>query len=122
MQLEERVRTGLWVGDCFIYNNSSWRLNYCVGGEVTTMYHLDRPMYLLGYMTAQQRVYLMDKEYGVVSFTLLLSLVQFKTLVMRDELDEAYELLETIPQDQYNGCASERSVSCVKDMTLYRLL
>ena len=116
------MRTGLWVGDCFIYNNSSWRLNYCVGGEVTTMYHLDRPMYLLGYMTAQQRVYLMDKEYGVVSFTLLLSLVQFKTLVMRDELDEAYELLETIPQDQYNGCASERSVSCVKDMTLYRLL
>ena len=33
-EVNERVRTGLWVGDCFIYNNSSWRLNYCVGGEV----------------------------------------------------------------------------------------
>jgi coatomer subunit beta' len=33
-ETNERVRTGLWVGDCFIYNNSSWRLNYCVGGEV----------------------------------------------------------------------------------------
>lgn len=22
------------VGDCFIYNNAAWRLNYCVGGEV----------------------------------------------------------------------------------------
>ena len=97
------MRTGLWVGDCFIYNNSSWRLNYCVGGEVTTLFHLDRPMYLLGYMAAQQRVYLIDKEYGVVSFTLLLSLVQFKTLVMRGELDEAYALLDSIPQDQYNG-------------------
>jgi len=31
---DERVRTGIWVGDCFIYNNSSWKLNYCVGGEV----------------------------------------------------------------------------------------
>lgn len=30
------------VGDCFIYNNAAWRLNYCVGGEVTTLYHLDR--------------------------------------------------------------------------------
>ncbi|XP_076946282.1 coatomer subunit beta'-1-like, partial [Bidens hawaiensis] len=30
-EVSERVRTGLWVGDCFIYNNSSWRLNYCVG-------------------------------------------------------------------------------------------
>lgn len=33
-EINERVRTGLWVGDCFIYNNSAWRLNYCVGGEV----------------------------------------------------------------------------------------
>ena len=33
-EINERVRTGVWVGDCFIYNNSSWRLNYCVGGEV----------------------------------------------------------------------------------------
>lgn len=34
-EISERVRTGIWVGDCFIYNNSSWRLNYCVGGEVS---------------------------------------------------------------------------------------
>jgi coatomer subunit beta' len=33
-EMSERVRTGVWVGDCFIYTNSSWRLNYCVGGEV----------------------------------------------------------------------------------------
>jgi len=35
-EMSERVRTGIWVGDCFIYTNSSWRLNYCVGGEVLT--------------------------------------------------------------------------------------
>lgn len=33
-EINERVRSGIWVGDCFIYNSSSWRLNYCVGGEV----------------------------------------------------------------------------------------
>lgn len=52
---------GLWVGDCFIYTNGAWRLNYCVGGEVTTMFHLDRPMYLLGYLASQSKVYLIDK-------------------------------------------------------------
>ena len=61
--------SGLWVGDCFIYNNSAWRLNYCVGGEVTTMYHLDRPMYLLGYLASHSKVYLIDK---VSSASLLL--------------------------------------------------
>lgn len=49
------------MGDCFIYNNSAWRLNYCVGGEVTTMFHLDRPMYLLGYLASHSKVYLIDK-------------------------------------------------------------
>ena len=55
------MRTGIWVGDCFIYNNAAWRLNYCVGGEVTTLHHLDRPMYLLGYLASQSRIYLIDK-------------------------------------------------------------
>lgn len=52
------------MGDCFIYNNAAWRLNYCVGGEVTTLFHLDKPMYLLGYLAAQSRVYLIDRCAG----------------------------------------------------------
>lgn len=39
-ETNERVRTGIWVGDCFIYNNSSWRLNYFVGGEVIFLYNI----------------------------------------------------------------------------------
>jgi len=31
--------------------------------QVTTMFHLDRPMYLLGYLANQSRVYLIDKEF-----------------------------------------------------------
>lgn len=59
------------MGDCFIYNNSAWRLNYCVGGEVTTMYHLDRPMYLLGYLASHSKVYLIDKVRSPSFFLLL---------------------------------------------------
>jgi len=29
--------------------------------QVTTMYHLDRPMYLLGYLASLNRVFLVDK-------------------------------------------------------------
>uniref|UniRef100_A0ACD5XWM0 Uncharacterized protein n=1 Tax=Avena sativa TaxID=4498 RepID=A0ACD5XWM0_AVESA len=104
-EVNERVRTGIWVGDCFIYNNSSWRLNYCVGGEVTTMYHLDRPMYLLGYLANQSRVYLIDKQFNVIGYTLLLSLIEYKTLVMRGDLESANEILPSIPKTQYNSVA-----------------
>eukprot|EP01097_Dermamoeba_algensis_P006113 TRINITY_DN3854_c0_g2_i2.p1 TRINITY_DN3854_c0_g2~~TRINITY_DN3854_c0_g2_i2.p1 ORF type:complete len:616 (+),score=125.58 TRINITY_DN3854_c0_g2_i2:65-1912(+) len=41
-EIGEKVRTAYWVGDCFIYTNNNSRLNYCVGGEVVTISHLDR--------------------------------------------------------------------------------
>ncbi|OIT02744.1 coatomer subunit beta'-2 [Nicotiana attenuata] len=104
-EINERVRTGIWVGDCFIYNNSSSRLNYCVGGEVTTMFHLDRPMYLLGYLANQSRVFLVDKEFNVVGYTLLLSLIEYKTLVMRGDWDRANEVLPSIPKEHHNSVA-----------------
>eukprot|EP00249_Psilotum_nudum_P021933 c28306_g1_i1 orf=1196-3937(-) len=104
-EVTERVRTGIWVGDCFIYNNSAWRLNYCVGGEVTTMYHLDRPMYLLGYLANQSRVYLIDKEFSIISYTLLLSMIEYKTLVMRGDMERAEEVLATIPREHLNSVA-----------------
>ena len=36
------MKTGIWVGDCFIYTNAVNRLNYYVGGEIVTIAHLDR--------------------------------------------------------------------------------
>lgn len=40
-----------------------------------------------------------------MSYTLLLSLIEFKTLVMRDQLSDALGLLPNIPTDQRNGLA-----------------
>ena len=49
-EIGETVETGVWVGDCFIFTNALNRLNYFVGGEIVTVAHLERPLYLLGYL------------------------------------------------------------------------
>ena len=41
-ELDDDVKTGAWVGSCFIYTNQANRLNYYVGGEIVTVAHLDR--------------------------------------------------------------------------------
>src|SRR6476646_3409764 len=64
--------------------------------QVTTMAHLDRPMYLLGYLASTSRVYLIDKEFGIVPYTLLLSLIEYKTLIMRGDEEAAAAILPTI--------------------------
>ena len=33
-RFDERLRTGCWAGDCFLYTNSGNRLSYCIGAEV----------------------------------------------------------------------------------------
>jgi coatomer subunit beta' len=45
----ENVKTGVWVGDCFIFTTGLNRLSYFVGGEIVTLAHLDRPIYLVSF-------------------------------------------------------------------------
>lgn len=98
-EMTEVVKTGLWVGDCFIYTNSVNRINYFVGGEVVTVSHLDRPMYLLGYVPKDNRLYLCDKELSVVSYSLLLSVLEYQTAVMRKDFETADRVLPTVPKE-----------------------
>ncbi|ODM95916.1 Coatomer subunit beta' [Orchesella cincta] len=97
---QEVVKTGIWVGDCFIYTNSVNRLNYYVGGEIVTISHLDRTMYMLGYIPKDNRLYMTDKELNVVSYSLLVSALEYQTAVMRRDFETADKVLPTIPKDQ----------------------
>merc|ERR1712088_997492 len=99
-EVQESIKTGKWVGDCFIYTNGVNRLNYYVGGEIVTISHLDRTMYLLGYIPDSNRLYLGDKELNVVSFQLLLSVLEYQTAVMRRDFETADKVLPTIPKEQ----------------------
>jgi len=103
--VNESVRTGQWVGDCFIYTNSTNRLNYLVGDQTYTVSHFDQPMYVLGYLPRDGRVYVADKDVNAVSFALSLSMVEYQTVVLRGDMDLAAELLQDIPKDQMNKVA-----------------
>ena len=103
--IQEAIKTGQWVGDCFIYTNSANRLNYLVGDQTYTIAHFDQAMYLLGYLPRDGRLYLSDKDVGVVSYTLSLTVVEYQTLVLRGDMDGAQSLLPEIPHDQMNKIA-----------------
>ena len=100
-EINERVQTGMFVGDCFVYTNhstsSAYRLNYVVGGKVTTLHHLDRPMFLLGFLAKENRLFLIDKECGIVSFGLQTSVLEYQTAIVRGLEDAADAVLPTIP-------------------------
>lgn len=103
--IQESVRTGEWVGDCFVYTNSTNRLNYLVGDQTYTIAHFDQGMYLLGYIPRDGRLYLVDKDVNVISHSMSLTVVEYQTLVLRGDLDSAQALLPDIPSNQLNKIA-----------------
>lgn len=109
-EVNDSVRTAIWVGDCFIYTNGvedspTARLNYTVGGQVVTLQHLDEPLYLVGYLPAQNKLYLLDKNYAVVSYALLMQVLDYQTAVVRRDFETAARVLPNIPTEQHNRIA-----------------
>lgn len=94
-EISEKVQTGRFVGDCFIFNTGN-RLNYFIGGQVVTLAHLDRTMYVLGYLQKENRVYLTDKQHNIVSYQLLLSVLVYQTAIVRRDFDTGSRLLWTV--------------------------
>jgi len=117
-EIAERVRTAVWVGDCFIYTNANSRLNYCVGGEVVTISHLDRTMYLLGYIPRDNRVYLIDKALNIVSYMLHLTIINYQTAVLRQDFEEAAKILPKIPNEHRNRIAQFLDAQGLKEQAL----
>lgn len=116
--INETVRTGEWVGDCFIYTNSTNRLNYLVGDQTYTISHFDQSMYVLGYLPRDGRIYLSDKDVNVVSFALSLTMVEYQTVVLRGDMEAAAELLQDVPHDQMNKIARFLEGQGYKEMAL----
>ena len=103
--INERIHTGQWVGECFLYTNNNRKLNYIVGGEIMTLCHLTTPSYLLGFVPKEDRVFVIDKTYNVVSYKLLLSVLSYQTAVVRKDFVTANALLPMIPTSEHSAVA-----------------
>ncbi|KAL5596724.1 hypothetical protein BROUX41_006584 [Berkeleyomyces rouxiae] len=116
--INENVQTGEWVGEVFIYTNSTNRLNYLVGDQTYTISHFDQPMYILGYIQRDGRIYVADKDVGITSFALSLPVLEYQTLVLRGDLESAAELLPNIEGEQMNKIARFLEGQGHKDLAL----
>eukprot|EP00527_Entomoneis_sp_CCMP2396_P005753 CAMPEP_0198151108 /NCGR_PEP_ID=MMETSP1443-20131203/54282_1 /TAXON_ID=186043 /ORGANISM="Entomoneis sp., Strain CCMP2396" /LENGTH=935 /DNA_ID=CAMNT_0043816675 /DNA_START=77 /DNA_END=2881 /DNA_ORIENTATION=+ len=110
-EISDTITSGKWVGDCFLYVNNNGRLNYSVGGQIETLVHLDTSSggstqhTILGYLAKEDRVFLIDKGLNVLSYKVMLAVLQYQTAVMRGDFDSANELLPSIPIEEYTKVA-----------------
>ena len=117
-EFNEKVSNGLWVGDCFVYTNSNNKLNYCVGEEIVTIAHLDKKMYLLGYIAKLNKLFLSDKSRTIVTYTLHVAIINYQTAVLRGDMESAEKLLPLIPKEMHNRVAQFLDAQGYKELAL----
>ncbi|CBN76271.1 Vesicle coat complex COPI, beta sub-unit [Ectocarpus siliculosus] len=81
------------------------RLSYYIGGETMTLCHLEHPMYMLGYLPKEDRVYLMDKQQNIYSYRVRQAMLQYQTAVVRKDFETANSILPSIPKGEYTAVA-----------------
>lgn len=72
----------------------------------------------MGYIPAQNRVYLADKDVNVYAYALSLSVVEYQTAILREDLEMAAQLLPTLPKDQLNKVARFLEGRGMKELAL----
>lgn len=119
-EVNDRILAGQWVGDCFLYTNASGRLNYLVGGITMTICHLESAgaLFMLGYLAKENRAFLMDRTHSVVSYQVLLAVLQYQTAVVRGDFEAANSLLPSIPQAELTSVAQFLESQGYKDVAL----
>ncbi|GAA5900352.1 hypothetical protein JCM5296_001406, partial [Sporobolomyces johnsonii] len=117
-EIADAVQTGKWIGDCFVYTTAANRLNYLVGGQTHTITHFDSQMYLLGYLPSHNRIYLCDKDVNLFAYSLSLSVIEYQTAVLRNDLAAAAEILESVPTEQRNRLARFLETQGLRELAL----
>jgi len=81
-------------------------------------------MYLLGYVSNENRLYLGDKEMSIVSFEISLSVLEYQTAVMRKDFETADRVLPTIAKEQRTRVAHflEKQVCTTSRLTKSKII
>jgi len=77
-EFNETVNSGIWISnECFVFVNQKGIINYMIGNKIMKLTNTDKKYFILGYDSKQSRLYLIDKSLNIVSYSLLVSVVNF---------------------------------------------
>mmetsp|Transcript_25302 Transcript_25302/g.19054 ORF Transcript_25302/g.19054 Transcript_25302/m.19054 type:complete len:232 (-) Transcript_25302:572-1267(-) len=97
-EFNEAVTSGLWISnDCFVFRNAKGAISYLLGNKILKLTSTDKKFFIIGYDSKQNRLYLVDKSLNIVSYSLLLSLVNYQAAILDNDLHGAAQFFKDIP-------------------------
>lgn len=98
-EFNETVNSGVWISnECFVFVNSKGIINYLIESKIMKLTNTDKKYFILGYDSKQNRLYLIDKSLNVVSYALLVAVVNFQSAILNDDVHGAQQFFKDIPE------------------------
>eukprot|EP00920_Eleutheroschizon_duboscqi_P025546 GHVT01062852.1.p1 GENE.GHVT01062852.1~~GHVT01062852.1.p1 ORF type:complete len:966 (-),score=220.35 GHVT01062852.1:995-3892(-) len=104
-EVPERLETGMFVSDSFLYLTAGLRLQSVCAGQVETLAFLERPMVIIGYVEEENRVFLIDRDLNVVSYQIHISLINYQVAISRKDWPLAAQHFAQIPEEFHTRVA-----------------
>lgn len=105
-EFHETITSGVWISnECFVFLNTKGSISYLIGNKIIKLSNADKKYFILGYDGKQSRLYLVDKSLNIVSFSLLLSLVNYQSAILNEDLHGAQAFFKDIPESFHSKLA-----------------
>ncbi len=115
-EINERVVNGLFIDNIFIFVNSKNKINYALEDRIFSITTLNSNYALQGYLPSSNKIFLMNKNFQLITYTFPLSFVNYQTAILKKDFINAEKILSTIPEEYF-----ERVTNFLEKFELYEL-
>ena len=78
--VDGKILNGFFIDDIFVFENSKNKISYTISDKVFNITTLSNRYFLLGYLESTNKLYLINKDLQLISYTFLILLSNIKWL------------------------------------------
>ena len=104
--INDKIINGFFVDDVFIYQASKNKINYALNDKVFPITTLGNKYYLIGYLNTLDRLFLMNKQFQLISFKLPYTFIQYQIAIVNNNITKANTLYNSIPPEYHSKVIS----------------
>lgn len=97
--VDEKVLNGFFYEDVFVYETAKNKINYAIKEKIFNITTLSNRFYLLGYLESTNKIYLMNKNFQLISYSFPVAFINYQIEILHENFEKAGELLKKIPEN-----------------------
>ena len=97
--IDGKILNGFFVDDVFIFENSKNKISYTINDKIFNITTLSNRFFLLGYLESTNKIYLINKNFQLISYSFPYSFIKYQLAIVEKNFDEAEKILPKIPEN-----------------------